>query len=577
MQPNRLIYSVVLCAATLIASSTSTLTAETAPNVVLIFADDLGYGDIGCYGATKVKTPNIDRLAKEGRMFTDAHSASAVCSPSRYALLTGEYPFRAMGGKGVWGPLPPTTNLIVPTDTPTIGKVFKNKDYATACIGKWHLGFTETQNRWNKMPLRPGPWDVGFDYYFGVPQVNSGPPFVLVENDMVVGWDPADPLVLNSKNPFTPAPRFKGTSQCGLYGDFIHELDWMVGEVLKCLEENHLSDNTLVIFTSDNGGMLNLGGRNAMKDGHRPNGDLLGFKFGAWEGGHRVPFIARWPGKIEAGSKSDQLICNVDMLSTFMALTGQNPASLEDKDSINVLPALVGNPSERIRKELVLAPFRSPNLSLRKGKWLYIGAQGSGGFSGGKPDQHAWGGAPAAAFAGSVNSDIENGKIKKDAPPSQLYDLEVTQLRKAVTGGFPMKRTLTLLTALLLVRLVAYPATAVSGTRAERSATPISPPLVERSDFYVDAVRGDDGNDGRVGRPFRTIQKAVDTMCSPGSLCTIRPGIYHETVRFRQRGAADKPLRFQAQPGAVLSGAEELTTWIASNDFPEMKRKDRDR
>ena len=296
--------------------------AELPPNVVLIFADDLGYGDVGCYGATKVQTPNIDRLAREGRRFSDAHSASAVCTPSRYALLTGEYPIRAMGGKGVWGPLSTTSGLIIDSETQTIGKVFKNKGYATACLGKWHLGFKQGENDW-QVPLRPGPQDVGFDYYFGIPLVNSGSPYVYVEDDTLVGYDPADPLVYGGKpvsptptfpeeasrkspnrfggalkahqiyddektgtlltekavkwitenkdkpfflyfptpnihHPFTPAPRFKGTSQCGLYGDFIHELDWMVGEILKCLDDNGLSDNTLVIFTSDNGGMLNL-------------------------------------------------------------------------------------------------------------------------------------------------------------------------------------------------------------------------------------------------------------------------------------------------------------------------------
>ncbi|MCM2369796.1 sulfatase family protein [Aporhodopirellula aestuarii] len=457
------------------------------PNVVFIFADDLGYGDLGCYGATKVQTPNIDRLATQGRMFSDAHSASAVCTPSRYALLTGEYPIRALNGKGVWGPLSPFSGLIIDTDTPTIGKVFKNQGYSTACLGKWHLGFGEGKNDWS-VPLTPGPNEVGFDYYFGVPLVNSGSPFVYVENDTIVGYDPADPLkagvppsptprfpeeasvkgpnkftgalaahkiyddektgtlltekavswisqnkdnpfflyfaTTNIHHPFTPAPRFKGTSQCGLYGDYIHELDWMVGEILASLEHNGLSDNTLVIFTSDNGGMLNYGGRIAMEAGHRINGDLLGFKFGAWEGGHRVPMIAKWPGKIEAGSKSDQLICNVDMLATFMALTDQDASKLQDKDSINMLPAFVGNPTEPLRSELLLAPHKSTNLSIRKGKWMYISGRGSGGFNGSKPNQHAWGGPPAAAFAGSVNSDIENGKIKPNAPPAQLYDLE---------------------------------------------------------------------------------------------------------------------------------------------------------
>ncbi len=466
--------------------------ASSPPNVVLIFADDLGYGDLGCCGATKVQTPNIDRLAKEGRRFTDAHSASAVCTPSRYALLTGEYPVRANGGAGVWGPAPVTSGLIIDTEKVTIADVFKDKGYATAALGKWHLGFGEGTNNWRE-PLRPGPQDLGFDYYFGLPVVNSAPPYVYVENDRIVGGDPADPLtyigrgrheeatpiteippeasqrsanmfkgaveahrnyndytvgtVLANKavdwitankqqpfflylatthihHPFTPGKRFQGTSQAALYGDFIQELDWMVGEVTGCLEKHRLSQNTLVIFTSDNGGMLNLGGRNAVRAGHLINGDLLGFKFGAWEGGHRVPFIARWPGKIEAGTESDQLVCNVDMLATFGALTGQDSQTLEDKDSVNILPALLGNPAENLRKELVLAPSKSNLLSLRKGKWMYIPGRGSGGFRGSRPQDHAWGGAPAAAFVGSVNSDIEHGKIKPNAPPAQLYDLE---------------------------------------------------------------------------------------------------------------------------------------------------------
>ncbi|MFH5806114.1 sulfatase-like hydrolase/transferase [Alienimonas sp. DA493] len=462
--------------------------AERPPNVVLIFADDLGYGDLGCYGATKLQTPNIDRLAAEGRRFTDAHSASAVCTPSRYALLTGEYPLRAMGGRGVWGPLPTNHELIIDTDALTIGKAFKNEGYATACLGKWHLGFGRGANDWQP-PLRPGPQDLGFDYYFGVPLVNSGSPFVYVENDTIVGYDPDDPLVYGGKppsptptfpeeasrkspnrfggaleahriyddektgtlltekavefitenrerpfflyfptpnihHPFTPAPRFKGTSQCGLYGDFVHELDWMVGEVLRSLEDNGLSDDTLVIFTSDNGGMLNRAGRDAFKAGHEINGDLLGFKFGAWEGGHRVPFIARWPGRIEPGTESDQLIGQVDLLATFMALTGQSDELPEGKDSVNLLPALTGDPEEPLRTELALMPHKPRNLALRRGKWMYIDAQGSGGFTGSRPHHHAWGGPAAVEFAGDVNSDIRDGRIKKDAPPAQLYDLE---------------------------------------------------------------------------------------------------------------------------------------------------------
>ncbi|QDT62529.1 Arylsulfatase [Stieleria bergensis] len=464
---------------------------EAPPNVVLIFADDLGYGDLGCYGATKVQTPNLDRLAAQGRRFTDAHSASAVCTPSRYALLTGQYPVRGNGGRGVWGPAPITSPLIVKTDQTTIADVFKSRGYDTAVIGKWHLGFGNERNAWQE-PLRPGPQDLGFDYYFGMPVVNSAPPYVYVENDRVVGSDPDDPLVYLGRNakgataitpippeaanrsanafggakvahqlfndyqvgttfakksvqwiterkdkpfflylattnihhPFTPAKRFQGTSQCGLYGDFIHELDWIVGEVLTCLEEQGLSDNTLVIFTSDNGGMFNHGGQTAFKAGHRQNGTLLGFKFGIWEGGHRVPMIVRWPGKVKAGTTSSQVISNVDMLATFAAVTEQTMENTQQADSVNMLPAFLGEPEQQIRDHLVLAPNKGTHLSIRKGKWMYIPSQGSGGFGGRTPNNHTFAGPAAASFVGSVNSDIEDGKIRKDAPPAQLYNLE---------------------------------------------------------------------------------------------------------------------------------------------------------
>jgi arylsulfatase A-like enzyme len=464
------------------------LQAKEFPNIVLIFADDLGYGDVGCNGATKVQTPNIDKLAAEGRSFVDAHSSSAVCTPSRYGLLTGEYPMRA----GLWGPCAPTSKLLIDTDKLTIAKLLKNKGYETSCFGKWHLGFGTEEADYTK-PLRPGPQELGFDYYFGVPVVNSAPPYVYVENDHVVGMTSDDPIVYIGKNagdkatpitpltkehgnrvpnwfggaveahklyndfelgttlaeratqwikerkdkpfflylattnihhPITPAPRFQGTSQCGLYGDFIHELDWMVGEVMKTLEEQGVAENTLVIFTSDNGGMFHEVAQDAFKHGHRQNGDLLGFKFGIWEGGHRVPFIARWPGKIKPGTTSDQLVCNVDMLATFAALTGQEIEPSLLADSVNVLPAFVGEPTAPLRDHLVLSPRQASHISIRKGKWMYIPAKGSGGFTGTKPGTHGFAGPAAASFVGNVNSDIENGKIKKDAPRAQLYDLE---------------------------------------------------------------------------------------------------------------------------------------------------------
>ncbi|MCX6327660.1 MAG: arylsulfatase [Bacteroidia bacterium] len=433
------------------------------PNIVFIYADDLGYGSLGCYGATKVKTPNIDRMASQGRLFTDAHSSSAICTPSRYSLLTGEYAWRVDN----WKPIFCHDPLLIDTTKTTVASLLKQQGYSTACIGKWHLGFGVNTPDWNG-ELKPGPLELGFDYYYGIPVVSSHPPFVFVENHRVVGLDPADPLVLNQNSnadvkggksacalykpeelgpvltrkalewvrkhhdkpfflyyatplihlPITPNPRFKGTSGCGLYGDYIQEFDWIVGQVLSMLDELKLSDNTLVIVTSDNGGVIKDEGEtlNAWNAGLRLNGNLLGFKFGAWEGGHRVPFIAHWPGHIPKGSISGQLIGQVDMLATLAALIGQPLPGKDGVDSYNVLPALIGNSNKPIRDHLLSAPGNPQNLAIREGRWLYIDAQGSGGAQNGLKE---------IAITHKVNSDITpDGKIKPGAPPNQLYDLE---------------------------------------------------------------------------------------------------------------------------------------------------------
>ncbi len=408
----------------------------------------------------------------------DAHSASAVCRPSRYALLTGEYPFR----KGLNKPVFLKTGLVIDTNQQTIADVMKGAGNATACVGKWHLGFGKQAPNWNG-ELKPGPLELGFDYYYGVPVVNSHPPFVFVEDYRVVGLVPDDPFVFSKRaktrefpekmgltqiggadaahafyddefvgtrltekaigwikqqknepfflylattnihHPFTPHPRFRGTSECGRYGDFVHELDWIVGEVMKTLEDQGVAENTLVIFTSDNGGMFNVGGQEAWDAGHRLNGELLGFKFDAWEGGHRVPFIVRWPGEVEADSTSEQLICNVDMIATLAALNGVAIQEGQARDSVNILPALTGEPEQPLREHLILAAKEPTHLALRQDRWVYIGAQGGGGFTGAKRGEHTFGGPAAITYAGYVNSDIENGKVKQNAPPAQLYDL----------------------------------------------------------------------------------------------------------------------------------------------------------
>jgi len=477
--------SAKLVALSALLTSVSSLAADPAvprPNIVLINADDLGYGDLSCYGATKLKTPNIDRLAREGRRFTDAHSASAVCSPSRFGLLTGQYPLR----KNFWGPTNLYQELTIGTDQPTLASVLKSAGYATAIVGKWHLGFGRGRTDWNK-PLAPGPLEVGFDYYFGMPTVNSGPPAVYVENHGVVGYDPADPFVpgrqsatqrwpekggyksiggarvaferyreeevgstfakkavawiehqqqqaadqpfflylatTNIHHPFTPAPRFVGTSECGRYGDFVHELDWMAGELLSCLDRHGLTDNTLVVFTSDNGGMLNQTGQRAWKRGHRINGDLLGFKFGAWEGGHRVPFIVRWPGQVPAGTTSNALVSQIDLISTFAAAAGVVVPPESEIDGVNQFAEFTGTATRPAREQLVISPNSPRHLTLRQGRWLLIPAQDEGGFQGQRAGDHLLGGAAAQQLTGLVNSDVINGQIRPDAPPVQLYDL----------------------------------------------------------------------------------------------------------------------------------------------------------
>ena len=337
------------------------------PNIVFILADDLGYGDLTCYGATKVQTPKMDALANAGILFTDAHAPSAVCTPSRYSVLTGRYCWRTqLKYDCLFG----HDTLLIEEDRMTAASLLKQAGYRTACVGKWHLGFGKEYPDWNG-ELKPGPLEVGFDYFFGVPVTNAQAPYVYVENHRVVGLDPRDPIRLgpdsktnvmygganarykadelalthtrkavefierskdhpfflyfapdNVHGPYTPNARFRGTSACGVYCDFIRELDWSVGEVIDALERAGIADNTLVILTSDNGGLYS---RQAYEMGHRVNADLLGQKTDAWEGGHRVPsswrVLAR--GKIrKPGSRSNEVICLVDFLATAAAIVG---------------------------------------------------------------------------------------------------------------------------------------------------------------------------------------------------------------------------------------------------------------
>lgn len=427
-------------------------TAAAPPNIVLILADDIGYGDLGCYGATQVKTPNLDRLAREGVRLTDAHSTGAVCTPTRYGILTGQYAWRNRAGDHILSGVDP---LSVPLDRPTLPGMLRGAGYTTALVGKWHLGLgtPATPVDYNA-EVKPGPLECGFTQAFFIPATGDRVPCVFVQDHRVVGLDPKDPIAVSytakvggeptgaehpellkikygpghdktivngisrigymagghaarwvdedtadtltrkacafieeqKEHPFflyfathdihepmVPHPRFRGTSGCGWRGDVIHEFDWSVGEVLDTLDRLGLAENTLVFVTSDNGGAIKDtydDGTNALHARQPPNGALRGQKGDLWEGGHRVPFLARWPKHIPAGSTSAQLVGTVDFFATCAAAAG---APLDGApDSFNVLPALTGEAQSPVREELVLQAYDHNRLGLRQGPWMYV-------------------------------------------------------------------------------------------------------------------------------------------------------------------------------------------------------------
>ena len=449
MKTSRRIFAVAALATASICwpSKTDAAASSTRPNIVLILADDLGFGDVSCYGASKVQTPNIDRLAREGLRFTDAHASSATCTPSRYALLTGQYPWRRKGT----GILPGNAALIIPQDHATLPGMLQRAGYKTAAIGKWHLGLgPQGGPDWNG-DIKPGPLEVGFDYCFIMPATGDRTPCVYVENHRVIGLDPNDPIqvsfgapvghdptgkdhpellkmkpshghdqtivngisrigymsggkaarwvdqdmadVLTSKavhfieenkeHPFflylathdihvprVPHPRFVGKTALGPRGDVIVEFDWTTGEIMKTLDRLGLKENTLVLVTSDNGPVVDDGYDDdavELLDGHRPAGPLRGGKYSIFEGGTRIPFIVRWPSRVKPGV-SDALICQIDFLASFAKLTGQALAKDDAPDSLNILPALLGETSVG-RTDLV---EHANTLALRQGTQKYI-------------------------------------------------------------------------------------------------------------------------------------------------------------------------------------------------------------
>jgi len=421
------------------------------PNILLILADDLGYGDVRRYNdQSKVPTPHIDRLAREGMKFTDAHSPATVCTPSRYSLMTGQMAFRVPNGgtvfTGVGGP-----SLIAPGRL-TLPAMLRTNGYATACVGKWHVGLTFFDK--DGQPVRgngveavrrvdfsrriaDGPVDHGFDTFFGtaccpttdwlyafiendcVPVPPTGPldksklpkhpyandcragliapDFPMEEVDLVflkksrefleqhVRQSPGKPFFLYHAAqavhlPSFAAPQFKGATKAGPHGDFIHQFDWVVGELLATLEKLGVADNTLVLFASDNGpettSVIHMRADHA-HDGARP---WRGMKRDSWDGGHRVPFIVRWPGKVKPGTTSAQLASLTDVMATIAAIIGAKLPDNAAEDSFNLLPALLGEDRAPIRPYLLQQAFGGARtLSIRRGPWKYLDHAGSGG------------------------------------------------------------------------------------------------------------------------------------------------------------------------------------------------------
>ena len=417
------------------------------PNIVLIYADDVGYGDLGCYGATGVKTPNLDKLAGAGMRFTNVHASSATCTPSRYSLLTGEYAWRRKGT----GVLPGDASLIIEPGRTTLPSMLKRAGYTTGAVGKWHLGLGSGNVDWNR-EIAPGPREIGFDYSFIIPATGDRVPCVFVENQRVVNLDPHDPIRISYAAPFPgeltgkdhpellkmlpshghdqtivngvsrighmmggksalwvdeniadtitrkaagfieghkaqpfflyfathdihvprmPNARFKGKSSMGPRGDAIAELDWSVGEILACLDRNRLAGDTLVIFSSDNGPVVDDGYRDQAVEklgNHKPAGRLRGGKYSIFDGGTRVPMMARWPGHIAADAMSGALISQVDLLSSFADLGEQKVPRGAAPDSVDVLPAILGR-SKTARRSLV---EHAGTLGLVEGDWKYI-------------------------------------------------------------------------------------------------------------------------------------------------------------------------------------------------------------
>ncbi len=411
-----------------------------SPNIVVILADDFGVGDIQAHCPNnKIPTPHLDRLVREGRSFTDAHSSSAVCSPTRYGLLTGRYNWRTQLQEWVIAAYEPP---LIAEDRTTLPGLLKQYGYHTACIGKWHLGWewpgsqqsqmTEKRNgqaflEWDFTKLiKGGPTDRGFDYYFGVDLPNL-PPFTFIENDRVFiqpaakfqpdrnegvvlpthfagtpaapNWKMQDILpeitqravkyiqdrkqekqkhpfflyfsMTSPHEPIVPSPKFRGQSGIAPIADFVMETDWSVGQVVKAIDDAGLGDDTIIFFNADNGHSHYTGWEQLITADHQPSGPYRGHKGDIWEGGHRVPLVVRWPGHVEAGSKSRQMVCLTDLFATCVDIVGAKLPANGAEDSLSFQPTLLGETHKNGRTTLV-SHSNFGEFAFRDGPWKLV-------------------------------------------------------------------------------------------------------------------------------------------------------------------------------------------------------------
>ncbi len=444
----------------------------TKPNIVFILCDDLGYGDVQCLNPEhgKIATPSVDKLAAEGMIFTDAHSGSSVCTPTRYGLMTGRYSWRTQLQSGVVQGFSP--NLIA-EDRPTVASFLKSQGYHTGIIGKWHLNFqyvdpdtgNELSKKTAKRGLAPvgskipdGPIRRGFDYFHGFHHARDMKG--VIENDTVIEHDEEINMLprltrkaveyINARGndanespfflyvpfgsphtPIVPTKEWQGRSGLGAYADFVMQTDDGVGQITTALKRNGLSDNTLVIFSSDNGCSKAAGIPQLAKQGHRVSAGYRGSKADLWDGGHRVPFIVRWPGKVAAGSSCDQTICLTDLFATLSELTGQSLPEGSAEDSVSFLPALSGEPIDSTRAGVIHHSI-SGHFGYRQGKWKLLLAKASGGWSS-PTEKQAAKGSPIAQLYDMQNDPAEESNLYETHP--EVAERLLAQLEADVTRG----------------------------------------------------------------------------------------------------------------------------------------------